>query len=180
LPIRIRWLRPLHGRPEGTTFDTAKRRAPEFPAPAIRRAGIEERSGRMRKPAGVRFENFVEAQIRRAREQGQFDDLPGKGKPLEDLQDAYDPLWWGKKLVKREGVSVLPPALEIRKVVETEMKRILALRDEDRVRDAVAKLNDQILHVNRSNVSGPPTTQSVLDADAVVERWRSQRHSRNG
>ena len=130
-----------------------------------------------RKPLGVRFEDFAEGQIRRAREQGKFDDLPGKGKPLENLRDAYDPLWWGKQLVKREGVSLLPPALEIKKTVETEMKRILAMRDEPRVRDAVSKLNEKILHVNRNNVSGPPTTQPLLDTDAVVDRWRAARES---
>jgi hypothetical protein len=124
-----------------------------------------------RKPPGVSFESFIEAQIRRAREEGQFDDLPGKGKPLEDLQDAYDPLWWGKKLVAREGISLLPPALEIRKTVETEMKRILAMNDERSVRDAVAALNEKILKVNRSNVSGPPTTQAVLDPEVVVRKW---------
>jgi hypothetical protein len=135
----------------------------------------EECAVTIRKPVGVSFENFVEAQIRRAREQGDFDDLPGKGKPLEDLRDAYDPLWWGKKLVKREGISVLPPALEIRKTVETEMKRILTLRDEGVVRDAVGALNENILHVNRSTASGPPTTQPVLDVNHVVEQWRGQR-----
>jgi hypothetical protein len=128
-----------------------------------------------RKPAGVKFESFVEAQIRRAREEGQFDDLPGKGKPLEDLRDAYDPLWWAKKLVQREGVSLLPPALEIRKTVETEMKRILTLQSEDRARAAVEALNEKIRKVNRSNVSGPPTTQAVLDTDDIVARWRAHR-----
>jgi hypothetical protein len=133
-----------------------------------------------RKPAGVSFENFIEAQIRRAREEGQFDDLPGKGKPLADLRDAYDPLWWGKKLVAREGVSLLPPALEIRRTVETEMKRILALRSEARVREAVAALNEKIRKVNRSNVSGPPTTQGVLDTDEIVVRWRAHRDAPDG
>lgn len=126
----------------------------------------------LRKPPGTSFESFVEGQIRRAREQGQFDDLPGKGKPLADLRDAYDPLWWGKKLVKREGISVVPPALEIRKTVETEMKRIRSMKEENRVRSAVLALNQKILHVNRSNVSGPPTTVAVLDVEAVIADWR--------
>jgi hypothetical protein len=122
-----------------------------------------------------RQESLIDRQIRLATERGDFDDLPGKGKPLANLHEAYDPLWWGKKLVAREGLSLLPPALEIRKTVETEMKRILGLKDEQRVRAAVADLNAKILKVNRSNVSGPPTTQAVLDTDAVVARWRAHR-----
>ena len=126
-----------------------------------------------RKPPGISFEGFAEAQIRKAREEGLFDDLPGKGKPLENLRDAYDPLWWVKKLVRREGVSVLPPALEIRRTVEREMERILKLRSEAGVRSSVAELNERIREVNRSNVSGPPTTQATLDVNQVVARWRA-------
>ena len=33
----------------------------------------------------------------------------------------------------------------------------------------------QIRKVNRSNVSGPPTTQAVLDIEKVVGHWREQR-----
>ncbi len=35
-----------------------------------------------RKPPGISFESFADLQIRKAREDGLFDDLPGKGKPL--------------------------------------------------------------------------------------------------
>ena len=127
-----------------------------------------------RKPPGVPFEGFADAQIRKAREEGQFDDLPGKGKPL-DTQDVYDPLWWGKQLVRREGISVLPPALEIRRTVERELERIDQLKSENQVRGAIAALNDKIRLVNRSNVSGPPTTQATLDVEKVVSGWREAR-----
>lgn len=127
-----------------------------------------------RKPPGVPFESFADAQIRKAREEGLFDDLPGKGKPL-DTHDAYDPLWWGKKLVQREGVSALPPSLEIRRTVEVEMEEIRALRKEEKVRAAVEALNAKIRAANRANVSGPPTTQTLLDVEKVVARWRARR-----
>ena len=35
-----------------------------------------------RKPPGTSWETWIEAQIRVAREQGAFDNLPGAGKPL--------------------------------------------------------------------------------------------------
>jgi Domain of unknown function (DUF1992) len=42
----------------------------------------------------------VEAQIRAAQARGDFDDLPGKGKPLK-LPEVYDPNWWIKSCVER-------------------------------------------------------------------------------
>jgi len=130
-----------------------------------------------RKPPGVGFESFADAQIRRAREEGLFDDLPGKGKPL-DLGDSYDPAWWAKKLVAREGLSLLPPSLEIRRIVEREMERVLGLATEREVRAAVGALNETIRRHGRADPKGPPTTQPQLDPDAVVRRWREAREAR--
>ena len=50
-------------------------------------------------------ESLVERQIRLAIERGEFSDLPGAGRPIDDLDEAYDPLWWVKKWAKREGVT---------------------------------------------------------------------------
>ena len=126
-----------------------------------------------RKPPGISFESFADQQIRQAREDGLFDDLPGKGKPL-DMHDVYDPNWWTKKFLRREGVSVLPPALEIRRTVEQEMEKIRDLRSEKKVREAVEALNEKIRLVNRSRSWGPPTTQAVLDVGSIVAQWREE------
>ena len=47
-------------------------------------------------------ESLAEKAIREAIERGEFDDLPGAGKPL-DLSHSGDPEWWVKNLVEREG-----------------------------------------------------------------------------
>jgi hypothetical protein len=57
---------------------------------------------------------WVDLQVQRAMERGDFDDLPGAGKPLA-LGETHDPDWWLKKLVERENVAVLPPSLALRK-----------------------------------------------------------------
>ena len=56
---------------------------------------------------------WVDLQIRQAMERGEFDNLPGAGKPL-DLGDQHDPDWWLKKLVQREHIAVLPASLQLR------------------------------------------------------------------
>jgi hypothetical protein len=122
-----------------------------------------------RKPPGMSFQTFTEMQIEKARKEGLFDDLPGKGKPLPNLRDAYDPLWWAKKMVQREGVSILPPALEIRKTVEQEMKRILTLKSEAKVREAALKAQRE------DPVREPEQRLGPADDAACAERGRRRR-----
>jgi DnaJ-like protein len=128
-----------------------------------------------RKPPGTSWETWIDAQIRVAREKGVFDNLPGAGKPLPNLGQEYDPLWWVKQLVKREQISILPPSLELLRKVETELVAIERLHDEASVRGRVATLNVEIAKVNATVVEGPPTRLGTLDADQVVARWRRAR-----
>jgi hypothetical protein len=51
-------------------------------------------------------EPLVERLIREARERGEFDDLPGAGRPL-DLDD--DELWWIRRKAKDEGIPMYDP-----------------------------------------------------------------------
>jgi hypothetical protein len=124
-----------------------------------------------RKPPGTSWETWIDAQIRVATEKGAFDNLPGAGKPLPNLDQEYDPLWWVKQLVQREQVSMLPPSLELLRKVEKELASIETLHDEATVRRRVAALNVEIAKVNATVVEGPPTRLGTLDVDQIVARW---------
>jgi len=47
------------------------------------------------------YESLSERLIREAIEAGEFDDLPGAGKPLPDAGMADDDLWWVREWLKR-------------------------------------------------------------------------------
>jgi hypothetical protein len=128
-----------------------------------------------RKPPGTSWETWIEAQIRVATEAGAFADLPGAGKPLPNLGQEHDPLWWVKQLVQREQISMLPPSLELLRKVETELAGIEKLHDEATVRHRIAALNVEIAKVNATVVEGPPTRLGTLDVDQVLARWRRAR-----
>lgn len=53
------------------------------------------------------IDTLAEAQIRAAAERGEFDGLPGLGKPIPDLDAPYDELWWVRKWMEREGVDLV-------------------------------------------------------------------------
>jgi len=127
------------------------------------------------KPPGTSWESWIEQQIREAQEAGAFDRLPGAGKPLPGLTEGYDPLWWVKKLVQREQISILPPSLELLRKVESELAKIWQVSDEAQVRSRVQALNAEIAKVNARAAEGPPTRLGPLNADQIVAEWRARR-----
>jgi DnaJ family protein C protein 28 len=64
----------------------------------------------------------IEQQIRKAIEDGQFEDLPGKGKPLKLNENPYeDPEWRMAYRVLRNGGFTLP-WIEARREIESELE----------------------------------------------------------
>jgi hypothetical protein len=46
--------------------------------------------------------------IRTAIEAGEFDDLPGLGKPSPLIDEPYDPLWWVRRKLRQENLPADP------------------------------------------------------------------------
>jgi hypothetical protein len=132
-----------------------------------------------RKPPELSFEGWIEQQIRDAQQSGRFDDLPGRGRPLR-TDDAADPHWWTKQLLRREQVDFLPPALELRRSVEKALAALPGMRDERVVRALLERVDAEIRRANATATSGPPTTQPPLDIEALVAAWRRSRGEAEG
>ena len=52
----------------------------------------------------------VETAIQQAIRRGDFDDLPGAGKPIPGLGEHHDPDWWIRRKIEREQLRGLGPA----------------------------------------------------------------------
>ncbi len=130
----------------------------------------------MRKPPGMSFETFIDRQIREAQSRGQFDNLPGKGRPVEGLDKAWSPeAWLGAKL-KREGLSApLPAVLELRKQAEERLRDLLLLEDEEALCTALDVLQAWILKRHARALEGPRLAPPRLDKAAILRLWREQR-----
>jgi hypothetical protein len=127
-----------------------------------------------RKPPGVGFETWVERQIREAAERGEFDNLPGAGKPIADLDAPHDELWWIKQKLRRENLSYLPPTIALRKAAEDALETASQAGSEAEVRRIVGDINRRILEGNRKAASGPPLNLAPFDVERVVRSWRER------
>ena len=128
-----------------------------------------------RKPRHEGFEDFVERQIREARERGEFDRLPGAGRPLPFADRPHDELRWLREKLRRERLSVLPDSLEVRREADRVLAELPRVSTEGEVRRRLEALNERIRAVNRTAWTGPPTEVAPLDVETWVRRWREGR-----
>lgn len=131
-----------------------------------------------RKPFGMPIEDWVDRQIREAAEKGEFDNLPGAGMPIPGLDRPWGVDDWAREKIRREGVSILPPGLQLRRDVERELEEIMQLALEAGVRKAVTRLNEHIREMNRRNREGPASLVKPLDVEDVLATWRSRNPGR--
>ncbi|QVQ52147.1 DUF1992 domain-containing protein [Spiractinospora alimapuensis] len=129
-----------------------------------------------RKPTGEPFESWVEKQIREAVERGEFDDVPGTGLPIQDIDRPRDDLWWVKKKMRAEGLSYLPPTLALRKAAEQALADAADASSEAEVRQILTEINRRIREMNMRPPEGPPLNLVPVDVERFVRRWRIRRH----
>jgi DnaJ family protein C protein 28 len=122
-----------------------------------------------------RWETLAERRIREAIEEGAYDDLPGRGKPLDLRVDPYvDPATrLGHELLRNNGYSL--PWIETAKELRRSRGELLARarrlspnaseRERERLRADVDALNRRIRDHNLT-VPVPGMTVRRLDLDA--------------
>lgn len=123
----------------------------------------------------MQFESWIDRQIREAIERGEFDNLPGAGKPLPDL-GSRDEDWWIKAKLEREGLRPpLPETLQLRRE-RAEIQRTLAdVRTEEQARAIVVDLNERIKESWLRRDTGPMIVVSRLNVEEVLAEWRRRR-----
>lgn len=125
-------------------------------------------------------ESWIDKQIREAQERGEFDDLPGAGKPLPGRGQPDGEDWWLKAWVRRENLTGIgPTSLRIRREAEDLMDRLAKERFEPAVRRIVTDLNERIEQARRGLVDGPPVVVKPFDVEETVRRWRELRATRH-
>jgi hypothetical protein len=122
-------------------------------------------------------ETWVDRQIREAQERGEFDNLPGAGKPLGDLGDPNDSEWWVRRYIEREKLDVsgaLPSPLALRREAASFPDSLVDVRTEGDVREILEDYNHRVKVDRLRPAVGnlPPLLARTVDVDEVVEQWR--------
>ncbi|UCF89415.1 MAG: DUF1992 domain-containing protein [bacterium] len=119
--------------------------------------------------------SVVEERIRKAQEEGLFDDLPGKGKPLKLDDDSMiaPHLRASYRILKNAGI--LPPEMQLRKEVN-QLKQLLdQVHCEDDAKQLVREINEKI---TASNIMGRFSVSSEMNqvySEKVLDRLRSRK-----
>jgi hypothetical protein len=139
----------------------------------------EDETNEAGQPTMEQRAQIVEISIQQAMRRGDFDDLPGAGKPLTGLQNAYDPNWWIRQKIERERLTGLgPPALTLRTEDAQLEERLDAAPSEDAARSLLTDFNARIIEARRQLQGGPPVVTRPREVDAELRRWRERRDAR--
>lgn len=129
----------------------------------------------------------IEEQIRRAIEEGQFDNLPGKGRPLKLEDNPHENPEWRLTYVMLKNSGFSLPWLEERREIEEAVEKAHAdlqrawnkLKSSrqaevgwegaiEAYRQRIGELNRRIMHYNLS-VPSSHFHMRVIDADQVIQ-----------
>ncbi|MEJ5347194.1 MAG: DnaJ family domain-containing protein [Desulfosoma sp.] len=116
------------------------------------------------------FEKIAEQRIQEAMERGEFDNLPGAGKPLSLEDDSHLPadLRIAYKILK--NADCLPPELELRKEIRTTEELLAGIQDTQEKYRQMKKLNYLILKLNTMRRVSPMLEEHQVYYPKVLER----------
>ncbi len=131
-----------------------------------------------RTPTAAERAAYVETAIQQAIRRGDFENLPGAGKPLR-LGATHDPDWWIRRKIQAEQLRGLGPAALTLRVEHAEMdERLDELSSEREVREHLEDFNRRVVEARRQLLGGPPVVTPTRDVEADIAAWRERRGAR--
>jgi len=116
------------------------------------------------------YKKIVERKIKEAEERGEFDNLPGQGKPLDLDDDSRipDDLRLAYKILK--NADCLPPELELKKEIR-QMEDILEnIPDEKERYQQIKRINHKITKLNMMGHRSPFLEEEQIYFGKIVDK----------
>ena len=116
------------------------------------------------------YQKLIEKKIKEAKERGEFDNLPGQGKPLnldddsrvpEDLRLAY-------KILK--NADCLPPEIQLRKEIRQMEDMLEKIPDERERYRQIKRINLKIMQLNMMGRKSPLLEENQIYYQKVIDK----------
>jgi len=116
------------------------------------------------------YEKIVEQRIKEAMEKGEFENLPGKGKPipLEDDSHVPEDLRLAYKLLK--NADCLPPELLEKKEILQMEDMLTAIPDEKERYKLIKKINFKIMKLNVMGRKSPLLEEKQIYYKKLIDK----------
>ena len=123
------------------------------------------------------FNKIADERIREAMDRGEFDDLPGKGKPLDLEDDSHLPqdIRFAYKILK--NANCLPPELELRKEIHKTEDLLAGIKDTQEKYKQIKKLNYLVMKLNMSRHVSLVFEENQRYFEKLVDKMGSKKES---
>jgi hypothetical protein len=124
------------------------------------------------------LERVAEERIREALQRGEFDNLPGQGKPLklEDDQHVPEDLRLAYKILK--NAACLPPEVELTKEIRTTEELLATQKDEAEKYRLIKKLNYMVMKLNVMRKGSVRWEEQQRYHEKIVDKVGKERRQR--
>jgi hypothetical protein len=125
------------------------------------------------------FAKLAENRILEAMKAGEFDNLRGRGQPLDLNDDSHIPpeLRMAYKILK--NADCLPPELTLRQEVVQLQDLVAAMPDEAEKLKQMRRLNFLIMKLDMMRPVSPQLMEHELYTPKILERLESKNHPKN-
>ena len=116
------------------------------------------------------FQKVIERRIQEAQENGAFDDLPGRGKPLSIEDDRHIPedLRLAYKILR--NADCLPPELELKKEIRQMEDMLEGIPDEKEKYRQIKRINYKIMQLNMMKNASPLLEEAQIYYQKLVNK----------
>ena len=116
------------------------------------------------------FQKIIEKRIQEAQKRGDFDNLPGKGKPIPIEDDSHIPedLRLAYKILK--NANCVPPEIQLKKDIRKMEDMLENMSDEKETYRLIKRINFKIMQLNMMRKTSPLLGDKEIYYKKVLEK----------
>ena len=119
---------------------------------------------------------LADRRIEEAMREGKFDNLPGKGKPLDlepmPAEENARLMWWAIKLMRNADVT--PDEVRLRKQIDALRDELAVVKTEQRLAFLVTAINATVRHLNTLGTNAINNPVAPVSLEAERRRFRER------